>query len=235
MENNTQNNNRVSRLASRLRDLGEALEMGVGMKQPVISQLNNYPVLIKKIVVLFIVSTLAFSGRLMAQDTKVKTITETFERASRKGLYPIGKVNTPLGTWTFDDALVTPSEPLDFRPMAPRILTASTLDEPAGSVTTDFDIPGLKSVKVGFVGYKKDPGYFQVEVLISKDKGKTWESLGTSRGRYDKAAETFATFKVNSDSDKKQSYRVRIANASAPLLSRYNRNNLTLVEMEYGK
>ena len=162
-----------------------------------------------------------------------KTITETFEQASKKGLYPIGKVNTPLGTWTFDDALVTPSEPLDFRPMAPRILTASTPDEPAGSVTTDFDIPGLKSVKVGFVGFKQDPGYFQVEVFVSKDKGKTWESIGSSRGRYDKAAETFATFRVNPD--KKQSYRVRIANASAPLLSRYNRINLTLVEMEYGK
>lgn len=163
-----------------------------------------------------------------------KIITETFEDASGKGLYPIGKVNTPLGTWTFDGALVTANEPTDFRPKAPRMLASSTPDEPAGSITSDFDIPNLKSVKVGFIGFKADPGYFQIEVSVSRDKGKTWESLGTSRGRYDKAAETFATFQVK-DEGKKQSYRLRISNDSAPRLTRFNRINLTLVEIEYGK
>jgi len=179
---------------------------------------------------IFTVCLMVFGMAAHAQ----KTITETFEEASGKGLYPIGKVNTPLGTWTFDDALVTPNEPTDFRPKAPRILAASTPDEPAGSITTDFDIPNLKSVKVGFIGFKIDPGYFQIEVSISKDKGKTWERIGTSRGRYDKTAETFATFEVKDD-DKKQSYRLRISNNSAPRLTRFNRINLTLVEIVYGK
>ena len=185
----------------------------------------------------YLIMVVIFLGLIAFNTAEAqKTITETFEEASGKGLYPIGKVNTPLGTWTFDDALVTPNEPLDFRPKAPRVLAASTPGEPCGNITSDFDIPDLKSVKVGFVGFKADPGYFQVEVLVSKDKGKTWESLGTSRGRYDKVSETFAVFHVKEDNQsKRQSYRLRIANDSAPRLSRYNRINITLIEMEYGK
>ncbi|MNJ97740.1 hypothetical protein D3C87_154930 [compost metagenome] len=173
---------------------------------------------------------LLISSNLFSQTKK---ITETFENASKKGRYPSGEVTTTNGTWTFNEALVWDKEPTDYRPMAPRVLSAPTIDDEAGSISTNFEIKDIKHIKVGFIGYKTDPGYFQIEVLLSKDKGQTWESIGTARGKYDKSQETFAQFKVNSKKD--EELRVKIKNASAPKLNKLNRINITLVEIECNK
>lgn len=157
-------------------------------------------------------------------------IKETFESATKKGKYPAGEVKTSNGLWLLDETLVWNAEPTDFRPMAPRVLSAPTIEDEAGSITSLFDIKGLKAVKVGFIGYKTDPGYFQVEVFVSSNKGETWRSIGTSRGRYDKSKETFAAFKTGAKAD--EELRVKVVNASAPKLNKLNRVNITLIELE---
>jgi hypothetical protein len=160
------------------------------------------------------------------------TIIEKFENAEKKGRYPVGDLKAASGSWNFSDALLWDKEPSDFKPMAPRILAASSLEDEAGSISTNFDLKGLKKVKVGFIGFKADPGFFQIEVFISKNKGKDWESIGTARGNYSKDVETFSEFKTNAK--KTDELRVKIVNASAPKLNRYNRINITLVELECG-
>lgn len=159
-----------------------------------------------------------------------KTITETFEKATKKAQYPEGEVAAPSGKWLFTDALLWHTGADDFRPMAPRIMAAPTLEDTPGSISTQFEAKGLKNVKVGFIGYKPDPGYFQIEVFVSADKGQTWKSIGKARGKYNKSEETFATFKTQAKKD--EELRVKIANTSAPKLNRLNRINITLVEME---
>ncbi|GEM_PF-1515775 len=169
----------------------------------------------------------AFATGVFAQH---KAITETFETATKKGRYPEGEVTTINGKWLFKDALVWDKEPTDFRAMAPRVMSAPTIEDESGSITSLFETKGLKSVKVGFIGYKLDPGYFQLEVLVSANKGQSWRSIGTARGRYDKSRETFATFKTNSKKD--EELMIKVVNTSAPKLNRLNRVNITLIEME---
>ena len=174
----------------------------------------------------YLLCLMAFNTNVFAQN---QNITETFETATKKGRYPEGNVTTANGVWVFSDALVYDKEPQDFRPMAPRLLSAPALDDEPGSVSSTFDVKGLKSVKVGFIGFKPDPGYFQIEVFVSADRGQNWRSIGVSRGRYDKSQETYATFKTNAK--KEEELRVKIVNASAPRLNRLNRINITLIEM----
>lgn len=178
---------------------------------------------------IFILCLMAFGNSAFAQS---KIITETFETATKKAKYPEGEVTTPSGKWLFTDALLWHTGADDFRPMSPRIMAAPTLEDVSGSISTQFEIKGLKSVKIGFIGYKPDPGYFQVEVFTSADKGQTWRSIGNIRGKYDKSTETFATFKTHAKKD--EELMVKIANTSAPKLNRLNRINITLVEMETG-
>lgn len=168
------------------------------------------------------------SGTLVFAQGNI--ITETFETATKKGKYPEGDVTAASGKWLFTDALVWDKEPTDFRPMAPRVMSAPTIEDEPGSLSTQFELKGLKSVKVGFIGYRSDPGYFQVEVSVSADKGQTWRSIGTARGKYDKGRETFATFKTNAKKD--EGLMVKVSNISAPKLNRMNRINITLIEME---
>lgn len=168
--------------------------------------------------------------KVHAQVKTEKNLSENFEQASKKGRYPEGEVTTSNGIWIFKDALVWDKEPNDYRPMSPRLLAAFSIDDEPGSITTSFELKGLKSIKVGFIGHKPDPGYFQVEAFVSRNKGESWESVGTSRGRYDKGKETFGVFKVNTKKD--EVLKVKVVNASAPKLNRFNRINITLIEME---
>lgn len=171
---------------------------------------------------------------LLAQNNpktpKQKRILETFLDGQNKPVYPPADVYTPTGYWFFDGALNTPNEKSDIRPKSPRVLASNGTDE-SGFISTNYEINGLQKVKVGFIGFKADNGPFAVEVLVSADKGKTWKSLGTKAGDPTKEEETIAEFVL--DKPSKGSYRVKIANASAPKPNRLNRINITEVQLIY--
>ena len=98
-------------------------------------------------------------------------------------------------------------------------------------MSTNYDVKGLQKVRVGFIGYQVDNGPFAIEVLVSSDKGKTWKSLGNKPGDPTKQEETIAEFVL--DNPIKDSYRVKITNASAPRPNRLNRINITEVQLIY--
>ncbi|MFA4871071.1 MAG: hypothetical protein WC623_22925 [Pedobacter sp.] len=170
-----------------------------------------------------------------AQSTKPgkKVLLETFLDAQNKPQYPIAEVYSPYGEWTFDGALLTPNEKMDIRPKSPRVLGPRSANSENGYISTNFDLKGLTLVKVGFIGFKADEGYFAVEVFVSKDQGKNWVSLGVRRGDPTKEEETLTEFKINNKGN--DAYRVKIVNASAPKSNRLNRVNITEVKFEYSE
>ncbi|MNJ97741.1 hypothetical protein D3C87_154940 [compost metagenome] len=168
---------------------------------------------------------------VQAQQTKEKIILETFLDAQNKPTYPSAEVYTLSGDWIFDSALLTPNEKLDIRPKSPRVLGPRAANSENGFLATQFDIKGLTAIKVGFIGFKADEGFFAVEVFVSKDQGKSWATLGIRRGDPTKEEETFATFKISNK--KNEAYRVKIVNASAPKQNRLNRINITEVQFTY--
>lgn len=185
---------------------------------------------LKRIVLtVFLVSSAGFYLQAQAQQ---KRILETFLDAQVKNKYPAEVITALSGDWLFDDALVTNIKSSDIRPKAPRLLGPTSIGKSNGAISTEFEIKGLKTIKVGFIGYKDDVSdYYAVEVFLSKDGGKNWATLGSRRGDPTKEEEAFAEYKISNK--KKESYRVKIANASAPKSNRLSRINITEIQFEY--
>ena len=189
---------------------------------------------LNKITVLIL--CICFSGlhQSVAQKVPVnKKILETFLDAQNKPQYPAEEITALSGNWMLDGALITPNEKLDIRPKAPRLLGPRAMNQENGFISTGFDIKGLNTIRVGFVGFKADEGYFAVEVFVSKDQGRNWASLGVRRGDPTKENETIAEYKISNK--KQEAYSVKIVNASAPKSNRLNRINVTEVQFEYGE
>lgn len=166
------------------------------------------------------------------QKTSDKTILETFLDAQNKHKYPAEVITALSGDWMFNDALTTNIKSNDIRPKAPRMLGPTAPNTSNGFMSTEFDIKGLKAIKVGFIGYKDDVSdYYAVEVFVSKNEGKSWVSLGIRRGDPTKQEEAFAEYKISNK--KKEAYRVKIANASAPKSNRLSRINITEIQFQY--
>lgn len=176
-------------------------------------------------------SSMGISKTNAQKTTHTKKILETFLDAQNKPQYPAEEITALSGNWLFDGALLTPNEKLDIRPKSPRILGPRSLNQENGFISTNFDIKGLSALKVGFIGFKADEGYFAVEVFVSKDGGRNWASLGVRRGDPTKETETIVEFKINNK--KQEPYRVKIANVSDPKSNRLNRINITEVQFEY--
>ena len=189
-------------------------------------ELNRLPVVFVSLFLLSVSSVCA-----QPQST-VKRIHETFLDAQNKNKYPVEVITALSGEWLFNDALVTDVKSSDIRPKAPRLLGPRSTNNANGFISTGFDIKGLTTIKVGFIGYKDDiSDYFAVEVFVSKDGGKNWASLGIRRGDPTKEEETFAEYKIKNK--KQEAYRVKIANASQPKSDRLSRINITEIQFEY--
>jgi hypothetical protein len=160
-----------------------------------------------------------------------KRILETFLDAQNKPQYPSAAVYSPSGEWTFDGALLTPNEKNDIRPMAPRLLGPRALNTENGYISSNFEVKGLQKIKVGFIGFKADEATFAIEVMVSKDDGKNWVTVGKRIGDPTKQAETIATFKVNAK--KTDAYKIKVVNASSPKANRLSRINITEIDIEY--
>lgn len=182
----------------------------------------------------FNVAFLCLAFLLSIKASAQQRIHETFLDAQNKNKYPAEVITALSGDWMFNDALVTNVKSNDIRPKSPRLLGPTSINKSNGYISTEFDIKGLSSVKVGFIGYKDDVSdYYAVEVFVSKDNGKNWASLGVRRGDPTKEEEAFAEYKINNK--KKEAYRVKIANASAPKSNRLSRINITEIQFEYGE